>query len=261
MKTGVRQPPISAFMDYLTIITTSVPVSRWILQGLEKLINWARMSFKPAKSRSLVLKRGRVVDKFQFSLNGATIPSITEQPVKSLSKLFDCSLKDSASIQKVSKELEIWLSKVDKSGLPGRFKAWIYQHSILPWILWPLLEYKVPITTIEALERKISSYLRSWLGLPRSLSSATLYSTSNVLQLLISSLIEEFMVARTQEVWQYRESRDQKGGSSWHTGVYRQGMECRKIIGSGRVTTEAQGVGGAHSNRVCRLWVLLGYEI
>lgn len=40
-KSGVRQPPIRAHMDDLTITTTSVPGSRWILQGLEKLITWA----------------------------------------------------------------------------------------------------------------------------------------------------------------------------------------------------------------------------
>lgn len=48
----------------LTITTTSGLESRWILQGIEKLIIWARMSFKTAKSRSLVLKRGKVVDRF-----------------------------------------------------------------------------------------------------------------------------------------------------------------------------------------------------
>lgn len=110
-------------MDNLTVTTTSVPSSRWILQCLEKLITWARISFKPVKSRSLVLKRGKVVDKFCFSLPGAAIPSIKEQPVKNLGKYFDCRLKDSASIQKTSKELEDWLIRVDKSGLPGRFKA------------------------------------------------------------------------------------------------------------------------------------------
>ncbi len=46
-KSRIRQPPIRAFMDDLTVTTTSVPGCRWILQGLEKLISWARMSFKP----------------------------------------------------------------------------------------------------------------------------------------------------------------------------------------------------------------------
>lgn len=211
---GVRQPPVRAFMDDLTVTTTSVPGSRWILQGLEKLIVWARMSFKPVKSRSLVLKRGKVTDKFRFTLAGTVIPSISEQPVKSLGKYFDCTLKDSTSIQRTNKELEDWLRRVDKSGLPGRFKAWIYQHSILPRILWPLLVYAVPITTVEAMERKISSFLRRWLGLPCSLSSSALYGCSNVLQLPFSGLTEEFKVSRTREILQYRESRDEKVASA-----------------------------------------------
>ncbi|XP_057679565.1 uncharacterized protein LOC130908002 [Corythoichthys intestinalis] len=161
-----------------------------------------------------VLKRGKVVDKFRFSISGTVIPSITEQPVKSLGKLFDSSLKDSAAIRRSTEELGGWLGKVDKSGLPGRFKAWIYQHSILPRILWPLLVYAVPVTTVESFERKISSFLRKWLGLPRSLNSAALYGTSNNLQLPFSGLTEEFKVARTREALQYRESRDGKVSSA-----------------------------------------------
>ncbi|KAK0135126.1 hypothetical protein N1851_029059 [Merluccius polli] len=183
-------------------------LTRWILQGLEKLIGWARMSFKPTKSRSMVLKRGKVVDKFRFLVDGTAIPTITEKPVTSLGKIFDCSLRDTASIQATIKKLETWLSAVDKSGLPGRFKAWLYQHGILPRILWPLLVYEVTMSTVETLERKISSYLRRWLGLPRSLTSAALYGRSNKLQLPFCSLEEEFRVSRTREALVYRDSSD-----------------------------------------------------
>jgi len=37
-KSGLHLPPIRAFMDDLIITTTSVPASRWILQGLKKLM-------------------------------------------------------------------------------------------------------------------------------------------------------------------------------------------------------------------------------
>ncbi|KAK1786543.1 hypothetical protein P4O66_002996 [Electrophorus voltai] len=121
-----------------------------------------------------------------------------EQPVKILGKLFHASLKDSAAIQKSNDKLGAWLTKVDKSGLPDRFKAWIYQHSILPRVLWPLLVYEVPLTTVESLERKISSFLRKWLGFTQSLTSTALYGTSNILQVPFSVLIEEFKVARTK---------------------------------------------------------------
>jgi len=56
-KSGIQQPPIRAFMDDLTVTTASVPGSRWILKGLDELMTWACMSFKPAKFRSLGLKK------------------------------------------------------------------------------------------------------------------------------------------------------------------------------------------------------------
>ena len=81
------------------------------------------MRFKPAKSRSMVLRKGKVEDKSQFNIAGAAIPTITEKPVKSLGKVFDSSLRDTTSIQATSTELDSWLKSVDKSGLPGKFKA------------------------------------------------------------------------------------------------------------------------------------------
>ncbi|TWW57386.1 hypothetical protein D4764_07G0001050 [Takifugu flavidus] len=168
-RSGVRQPPIRAYMDDLTV-TTSVPGCR----------------------------NRNSID------HGAT----------SQGKLFDSSLKDTAAIQKSMEELGGWVTKVDKSGLLGRFKAWIYQYSILPRVLWPLLVYAVPVTTVESFERKISSFLRRWLGLPCSLNSAVLYRTSNTLQLPFSGLTEEFKVARTREALQYRDSRDCKVSSA-----------------------------------------------
>ncbi len=64
------------------------------------------------------------------------------------------------------------------------------------------------------MERKISSYLRRWLRLPCSLSSSALCGTSNILQLPISGLAEVFIVSRTREALQYRESRDPKVASA-----------------------------------------------
>lgn len=50
-----------------------------------------------------------------------------------------------ASTQATNQDLEIWLT-TDKSGLPGKFKAWIYNHGILPQIL---LAYEVPIIEVR----------------------------------------------------------------------------------------------------------------
>jgi len=99
-------------MDDLTVTTTSVPGCRWILNGLQELMSWDHMNFKPAKSRSLVLKKGKVTDKFHFSLGTTKIPSLTQEPVKSLGKVFNCSLRDTASTKATNQDLKTWLAVV-----------------------------------------------------------------------------------------------------------------------------------------------------
>lgn len=54
----------------------------------------------------MVLKRGKVLDKFCFQVDGIVIPSITEKPVR--------SLRDATAIQANIRELESWLSTVKK---------------------------------------------------------------------------------------------------------------------------------------------------
>lgn len=61
--------------------------------------SWARMSFK--LTRSMVLCKGKVVDKFHFQVDGNAIPPINEKPVKCLSKIFACSLRDTKVIQAI----------------------------------------------------------------------------------------------------------------------------------------------------------------
>ncbi|KAJ8008617.1 hypothetical protein DPEC_G00106740 [Dallia pectoralis] len=235
-KSGVRQPPIRAFMDDLMVTTLHVPGARWILKGLEEMTTWARMSFKPTKSRSLVLKKGKVTNKFCFTRAMTQIPSITEKPVKSLGKVFDCSLKDTAAVRATNLELEGWLAIVDKSGLPGKFKAWIYQHGILPRILWPLLIYDVPISTIEGFERRVSRFLRRWLGLPRSLSSIALNGQNN-------KVSQAGIEVRTGRRWRAAEEVEVAESSLQHRELVGAVAYGRAGLGSGTTSryNKAQG--------------------
>ena len=52
MRSGIRQAPVKAFMDDLTLATQFTVQTRWLLKSLEVLIKWARMKFNPKKSRS-----------------------------------------------------------------------------------------------------------------------------------------------------------------------------------------------------------------
>ena len=57
-------------------------------------MSWARMKFKPVKSWSLVLKRGKGTDPFRFKIKRKVIATVSEKPIKSLGKVFASTLSD-----------------------------------------------------------------------------------------------------------------------------------------------------------------------
>lgn len=76
----------------------------------------------------MVLKKGKFENNFRFHIAGTAIPTISEKPVRSLGKMFDSFLRDTRSIKATCIELVCCLKSVDKSGLPGKFNAWVYQQ-------------------------------------------------------------------------------------------------------------------------------------
>ena len=140
------------------------------------------------------------------------IPSIVAIPIKCLGKWFDASLHDRDNVRKLERQVEDGLKKIDHCGLPGKFKAWLYQHALLPRLIWPLMLYEVPNTMVEALERITSRHIRKWLGVPPSFTSIGLYHVYgkiNKLQLPLSSLVEEFKVAKSRLALNLRDSPDE----------------------------------------------------
>lgn len=94
------------------------------------------MKFKPKMLRSMVIRNGKVTNKFQLQVQREAIPSIEENPIKCLGKWHDTSLNDRSSISMMEKQPEEWLRKIESSGLPGKFKTWLFQHGLLRRLLW-----------------------------------------------------------------------------------------------------------------------------
>ena len=64
-------------------------------------------------------------------IQGEVIPSLQDSLIKALGKWYDDSLGDHRNVNHVKTLAFTWLTNVDKSGLPGKYKAWIYQHGIM----------------------------------------------------------------------------------------------------------------------------------
>ena len=197
-QSGIYLPSSRGFMDDLTLTTATHVQAWWMLAALTDIDSWGWMKFKAVKSRSLVIKKRQTTERFKLYVQNEEIPSIVASPIKFLGKWFDASRHDRDNVRKLEGQVE-----------DGKFIVWLYQHALLPRLIWPLMLYVVPNTTVEALEKITSRHLRKWLGVPPSFTSIGLYGKTNKLQLPLSSLVEEFKFAKSRLVLTLRDSPDE----------------------------------------------------
>ena len=81
--------PVKAFMDDMFLMSPSIPATQVPLDCCALALNWARMSFRGSKSRSMVIDKGKVIDISSFSFKGEIIPSIHTNPVRFLGRTID----------------------------------------------------------------------------------------------------------------------------------------------------------------------------
>ena len=204
---GQRQVNASLFMDDIATRTENLVQTKYLLDKLVEKMKWAGLSIKPEKSRSLVIIEGKVSSKTP-SIEGVPITSITEKNIKYLGKVYNSSLNEQDQAREVLQELNKGLQKIERAWLPGRYKAWMFQHMLLPRIMWPLTIYNIPESKVEEMQTRITGHLKRWLGLPRSLSTACMYSRSGKLQLPYTELSEEVKAAKARLYTTFEESED-----------------------------------------------------
>ena len=206
-RSGQRQVNASLFMDDIATRTENLVQTKYLLDNLVSTLKWAGLSIKPEKSRSLVIIEGKVSDKTP-SIEGVPITSITEKPIKYLGKLYNKTLNEQEQAKEVLVDLKQGLKKIERTRIPGRYKAWTFQHMLLPRIMWPLTIYNIPESKVEEMQAQITGHLKKWLGLPRSLSTACMYTRSGRLQLPYSELSEEVKAAKARVYTAFEESED-----------------------------------------------------
>ena len=205
---GQRQANSRLFMDDIASTTETVPQTRYLLSSTDSKLKWAGLSARAKKCRSLVIIKGKVKKRL-LKIGGEMITPIQDQPTKHLGKLYNEKLNEKDQIEHVTKTVVADLKKIDLCKLPGRYKAWIVQHMMMPRLMWPLSIYNVPLTTVEWLQQKITAMLKKWLRLPKSLSSSCFYSKSTKLKLPYTSLVEEFKAAKARNLVTLQESKDE----------------------------------------------------
>ena len=205
---GTVLPPMRAFMDDITTLVRTEQGTRDLLNKLQELFTRCRMKVKPKKSRSLSIIKGRVKET-RFYINNDPIPTVREEPVKSLGRWYKLPLTDRHCGKEIEHSAVESLKVIDKVDLPGKLKVWLYQHGLLPRLMWPLQVYEVCLTRVETIQRHVNKFLRKWLGIPPAFTTVVLYSKSSKLQLPISSIEEEFKVAKVRYQMMLRDTQDE----------------------------------------------------
>ena len=153
---------------------------------------WCRMKFKPKKSRSLSVRKGKIDATTIFTVASQRIPTVSQEPVKSLGRWYDSSMKDTKRGLETVEIATEGLLAINRCGLQGKLKVWCLQFMLIPKLLWPLLVYEICSTTVETIEAKISKFTRRWLGVPPGLTDVAMYCRKAKLRLPLKSILEEY---------------------------------------------------------------------
>ena len=148
----------------------------------QELFKWTEMKIKSSKCCRLSIIKG----------NCREIKFCIEKSVKSLGRCYSLPLTDQHQRQDLSKLLKDGLRSIDKCDLLNKGKVWCIYFGLFPKLSWPMQVYEVSITKVETMERLISKYMKTWLGVPNSLTNVGLYSSATKLKLPTLSLVEEF---------------------------------------------------------------------
>ncbi|KAL1277462.1 hypothetical protein QQF64_024135 [Cirrhinus molitorella] len=153
LKNGLRLPPIRAYMDDMTTITTTNACTKRLLDKLQGNIKWARMEIKPNKSRSISIVKGQLTNE-RFQINNEPIPTVLEKPIKSLGRWYSAELKDSKQVEQLRQDTISGLKKINNTDLPGKLKLWCFQFGLLPRLMWPISIYEVTLTHAKQVRRQ-----------------------------------------------------------------------------------------------------------
>ena len=116
--------PLKAFMDDTTIICSKEDETRRMVERLDVLTAWCRIKFKPMKPRSLSIRKGKIDATTIFTVANLQIPTVSQEPVKSLGRWYDSAMKDTKrGVETVELATEGLLA-INRCGLQGKLKVW-----------------------------------------------------------------------------------------------------------------------------------------
>ena len=149
----------------------------------------------------------REATKCKFQIAGELMPTIEEEPVKSLGRWYAGTLTDKSRGVAIMNQAEEGLRAIDKTKLPGKFKIWCLQFALYPRLSWPLMMYEVAVSRVQMIEMRCNAFIRKWLALPRMLNTSALYRQRGALQLPLTAITEIYKGGKIRKVMMLKTER------------------------------------------------------
>ena len=109
---------LKAFMDDLTLLSSTMEKMKMLLKKCVEVLEWACMSFKAPKSRSMVIENGVLIKESVFFVrsqgSSELIPSIHLKPIKFLGRVISASLNDVDSSDNFFKAIVNGILAIDR---------------------------------------------------------------------------------------------------------------------------------------------------
>ncbi|GFN87641.1 reverse transcriptase [Plakobranchus ocellatus] len=180
-----------------------------------------------------------------FTVAEQQITTVSQEPVKSLGRWYDSSMKDTRRGAETLELASESLLAINKCGLQGKFKIWCLQFMFIPKLLWPHLVHDICSTTVEAIE---ATNTRKWLGFLR------MYCRKAKLKLPLKSILEEYKCGKARFLTMLEKSDDPvvktvqpslKSQRKWKvTEAVDEAKECLKLKEViGQTQTDRRGLG------------------
>ena len=160
--------PMKAFMDDVAILSKQVSAAERVLARLAELTShvhaWNYSSEEVEECHHHQRKQKELWNKIGWE----EIPTLKQQPVKSLGRWYKSTLIDKGQGIEVQ-------DMVEGGSLPGKFKCWCLQFGLYRRITSPLIISEVRLSSVERIEQRCSVYIRKWLGFPKTLNSTRIF--------------------------------------------------------------------------------------
>lgn len=104
------------------------------------------MVFKPKRSRCIMIRKLKVTDAFKAKRK------TSQQTRRSPSNAWGSGMMTALAIRTTSPALKnrqmSGQGRLTNQGCLGKLKSWIYQHGLLPGLMWLLTVYEVQATMV-----------------------------------------------------------------------------------------------------------------